>query len=317
MSIALSYLVLLLVAFYVIYKLRRAILKDKNAVVPLLILIPRKKEGTESIHSQKDIQLTNELYNRLLEFKIWFAIEVVVENIGEEIKFFIFINRSNENRVRQLIKSLWPNSDAPEVDYYDLFSSVGTGSTAVSYLAQVKPYLTPLTTDSNVFIRILQCLSELSTVAESAAIQWIVKPAHSQIKYDISSQITQLQNNKIPNEQINQHFHLTKENVKALEAKVSQHLAQANCKLAVHTASNARTVQDIQKIASIFQNSHSSLQFNQVELKPFKNQESAIEQFLQHKFVPELEMILNTTEIASLFHLPGQNTPNPKIQRHQ
>lgn len=315
MSLTLSYIILLLVAIYAVYKLRALIQKDKNAIIPLLILIPKEKGETHLQHSQKDIQLTNELYKRLLEFKIWFAIEAVVESIGEEIKFFIFINRSNEHRVREIIQSLWTNSEAPEVDYYNLFSSMGDGQTKISYLAQAKPYLIPLTTNNDTFSRLLHCLSELNVIGESAAIQWIIKPAHSKIKYDISSQITQLQKNKVPDKQIHQDFHLTQESVRALEEKINQPLAAVNCRLAIHATNNKRAEQILKKITLVFEEPHSNTQFNQIELNSFKKPDLAIENFLRHKFMPEIEMILSTAEIAPLFHLPGQNTPNSKIQR--
>jgi len=302
--------------------MRRALILDQNAIIPLLILIPKKSKHPVKNHTKQDIALTEQLYARLIDLKIQFAIEVVVENIGEEIKFLIFVSRRHEDQVRELIQSLFTNAEVPEVDYYDLFSSAPTDQnpeigkhTLVGYLSQTKPYLNPLTTGSDSFSQILQYLSELKVVGEATSIQWIVRPAHSKIKFDVSAHINQITAGQIPTSQIHPHLVVNKDTVRLLEEKISKPLIATNCRIAIHTSNPKSTATAFGKITTIFNQSHSQEHLNQVVLHKSKNQAQSLYYLLNHQFLPEEEMVLNTDELAALFHLPGQDTAIAKIKR--
>ena len=323
MPLVLSYSIIILLGLYGGFRLAKIISQDKNALTSFLILLPQKSKNPGPYHSQADIELSNELYKRLIEFKIPFSIEAVVESIGDEIKFYIFASRQYEKKINQIITSLWPGAETPEVDY-EIWSSSASNEefkpgkhTIVSYLNLKEPYSTPIQVNSDIFSPILQSLSSLKTIGEAVSIQWVIKPAHPNIKRDIGAKINEIYSGdpeKI--EQTNsEDFVLTPESIKKLEWKASQPLVATNCRIIAHSVSPRRTEQISENINELFQDAIKDNQSNHLSAKPIKDQEKHLQAFLDHDLDPAQEMILNTAEVSQIFHLPGGKSA-PKVKRN-
>jgi hypothetical protein len=325
--LALSYLLIFFIAAAALLLLGRIIekrmMRERRRWVRLLVIIPQGIAMPLTEHRPHEIALSVDLYKRLHEHGIDFTLETAVHAIGEEIHFYICTRAASTPLTTRLIESLWHASYVTPVDEYDLWSAGMTnenGRWAIGHLTQDRPYCIPLKTSQKgkfePFSGILRHLSELETVGEAAAIQWVVRPADPRLMHDAAKHLERFGRGEYhPSRHVHEEFILTPATIKTLEEKIRSPLFVVNARLvAATTTGNAHRI--LRDLASHFvAGSMTSTNHNSFKLVEAKHPEKALEAFFARRFEPAQEMVLTAEEIATYFHLPGASTALPKSKR--
>jgi hypothetical protein len=325
--LAMSYLLIFFIAAACLLLLGRMIeqkmTSERRRWVRLLVIIPQGIAMPLAEHRPHEIALSTDLYKRLHEQSIDFTLETAVHAVGEEIHFYLCVRAIHVEVATRLIESLWHTSHIAAVDEYDLWSTGMTekgGRWAAGYLSQARPYCIPLKTAKKghfePFSGILGHLSELETVGEAAAIQWVVRPADSRLMHDAARHLEQFNKGEYhPSRHVHEEFLLTPETIKVLEEKINSPLFIVNCRIVAATATgNAHRV--LHDLASHFEaGSTTSNNHNNFKLIEPKNPEKILAGFFSRQFEPAQEMVLTAEELATYFHFPGSSTALPKIRQ--
>ena len=320
MTLLLTYLLIVILAILAAYHLRGIIRAEEAKLVPLLVIIPSSLKRGQAPLSKGSIplpdqELSEELYKRLQKQRVPFSIEAVVQSVGEEISFYLSVNKKYQKKVTQLIKSLWPTAYVDEADSYEPWATIdeaGSEATILTTVTLSKPYGLPLKTRSTTrhnqdsFAPVLECLAKLKTVGESAIIQWIVRPANPGLLRDLGTVIASLeQGDYKTNNHIHNQFLLTKHNLPILKEKVGSPLLAANCHILVHAQSESRAEQITNELTQALCDLSSGDNYNQLQANQPKNQTNAVTTFLDHRFIESNELIISARELAGAFHLSG------------
>lgn len=303
--------------------IEKLVMQKRHGWVRLLVIVPQGLINPFANHRPHEIDLSADLYKRLNELNIPFALETAVHNVGEEIHFYISVPTLYSKTTAQLIESLWSNGYVRTAEDYELWlgnSPKNHGHVSAGYLSQAKPYCVPLKSSHRghfePFLGILRHMSNLAAVGEGATIQWVVRKADPHLAIDIGNHLQKFRRGEYhPSRHVHEHFILTPKTIKLLEEKVSSPLFAVNCRII--TAATTDTAENLlSHLASHFEaGSTTGDQHNNFKLVKPKQIDRLLDAFLSRRFEPSQEMILTADELATYFHLPGSTTSVPKIKR--
>lgn len=304
-----------------------------------LIKIPiyslKEKENT---NLKQEISVTEQLISALGSFKRPFIFEVAVPYLGEEIHFYCAVNKNISDVLIKQIESLWPDAIVEKIEDYNIFNS--QGYTLAAYVVQKERFLLPIRTyqelDLDTFLPILGSLTKINEIGEGAALQYIIKPSPG-FKKEILTAINNLKKgyklkdvlniNLLPNSisEVAEALKAKDQNkeqkekiiddlaVKALEMKSSKPLFAVNIRLVASASTLNQAELILNSMAEGFAQFSAPLR-NELKVVKVKNPKKLIYQFSFREYDVNKSMILNTEEIASLFHLPTSATQIPKIK---
>jgi len=318
--------------------------KAKKALVEQLsmklfrIKLPREsKEGREL---KREISISEQLISALASFKKPFAFEVAVPHVGEEIHFYLSVPQVAGEAVIRQIQALWKDADVSLVDDYNVFNP--SGAISAFSLSQKDYYVVPLRTyqefESDTFLSVLGGLARINEVGEGCAIQYIVRPAEKTAKKNIKKAIEELRKGKSVREVIYgetfDNFSLgeisevaTKGNValekkeeknvdermaKILEGKVSKPLFLVNVRVIASAPSESQAKAITDGIAAGFAQ-FSAPERNEINIRYYKKPETLIHKFIFREHSKEETMVMNSEELASIFHLPTAFTEVSRV----
>ncbi|MBI3638433.1 type IV secretory system conjugative DNA transfer family protein [Candidatus Wolfebacteria bacterium] len=318
---------------------RRHLAKSLNLQL-LSIRLPQKTKPEEKEKDFKDeINLSAQLFGILSGLKSYSAMEVAVHHIGGEICFYIAVPRESKEAVSRQIEGLWKDAQVQLTNDYNIFNSNGLSEGI--YIQQNLSYVLPIRTyvESGVdtFGPILSGLSKIKEIGEGVAVQILIGPSPKTAKKSIVHMIESLKKgfklkdvlksgSGIGLRDIKKALLASKENeikekqekiideeaIKTLEAKISKPLVSVNLRVLASAATKPEVDSILEGIWGSF------IQFNaplRQELKVFKPRsfKKLIYQFCFREFDDAHAMILNTEELASLFHLPLFSSDVPRI----
>lgn len=173
-------------AYFIVKLIGRRRLRDSLQSVLLLVRIHKgtAESGGEN-DFKKEINLTEQLLGGLASLKKPFVLEIAVPHVGEEIHFYISVQRLVKEVAIKQIQGLWANASVEEAgDDYNIFNPHGTFIGA--YLKQSENYSLPIRTyqeiGSDTFSGIIGALSKMNEIGEGAAVQILARPAASDTK---------------------------------------------------------------------------------------------------------------------------------------
>jgi len=308
----------------------------------LLVRLPQKQIKDISAEAKAtawkdEINMSAQLFGILSGLKSPFGLEAAVHHIGEEIHFYVSAQKESIEFVSRQIEGLWKEAKVELIDDYNIFNS--TGISQGIYLKQKISFALPLTTyteaNLDTFAPILSGLSKISEIGEGAAIQILCKSAGSEAKKSISQMIEKLkkgarfddvlkeptikfkdiQNALNPKQAEKEKAEkiIDTEAIKILESKITKPLLVVNLRVMVSAASQYQADTILDSIAGSFSQFSAPLRQELKIIKP-RNPKNLIYQFSFREFDNSQSMILNTEELASLFHLPALSTDIPKIK---
>lgn len=304
----------------------------------LLVKIPRenkKEEGKDEVKAQ--IGKFEQLLANLTSVKDPFVFEVAVPHVGEEIHFYIAVPKKWSEVASKQIQGLWNGAAVESVsDDYTIFNAQGTSVAA--YVRQEERYVLPIRTyqelESDSFGAILGSFAKVNEVGEGAALQCVVLPARSKVKNEIRKTIDFLKRGTPLKEILATSFLDTlksfgktvrqgdekkeekvvdEQAVKALEEKISKPLFEVNIRLLASAGSPFQANDLLEGLAAGLEQ-FSAPERNVLAVVKPKQAGKLIYQFIFRQFDRRQKMILNSAELASLYHFPLSSTDTPRVK---
>lgn len=251
-----------------------------------LLLLKFPKEERKGKNFKEEIRVCEKFFDLLGELKQLIILETAVHHVGEEIHFYIAVDASAVNLVSRQIQKIWPAVQLSVADDYDVFNPQGFNEGA--YLKLTHEFSLPLRTyeqsETDTFAPILAVLAKLEEIGEGAAIQLIIQPAPKAIQRQIK---------KSP--------------------KAAKPLFKVNLRLVVSAPSQYRVKEIFEDLINTFSR-FSGLQENELKAVKPQNIKKFHFGFCFREFDEEQAMILNSEELASVYHFPTNSVFIPRIK---
>ncbi len=269
--------------------------------------------------------------------------EIAVPHIGEEIYFYVAAPKGFETFIEKQIHGFYPSASVEPIEDYNIFSS--KAETSGAFLSLSKKYILPFRTYQNLEAdpsgSITNALSKIVGDTEGGVLQIVLRPAKqgwNQLAINTAksmaegkgfgaaigsqSRISQtkefFETSKKPGETSEKSKALSsidEETIKALKEKASKPGFEANVRFLTSAETKERSEQLLSHIKGSFDQLSSptlnSLKSNDVRKKRLKK---LIYHFSFRLFNEKEKMILNSEEIASIFHFPLPTLETPRIK---
>jgi hypothetical protein len=283
-------------------------------------------------------------------FSLWFrprpyfVLELAQEAIGEEINFYVAVDRSQKGLLEKQLLAVFPRAQLREKkDDYNIFSFGGANAGAVAGLKTnsvlpIKTYdklsVDPLEIISNAFSKLKE--------GEGLALQIIVSPAGDSLSRKIKNIITSVRKGKSTAKALQGEGGLTKDIFKAvtdifsgpakkkedqvvrpvdeefinlLNSKASRRAMLANIRLLASAKTKEEAKVVLNELKSAFSQfdepNANTILFKDLEGKKL---EKLFYQFSFRIFDENEAYFLNTAELTSLFHFPVVPLATPKVK---
>lgn len=301
----------------------------------LLVRVPRETTAAGDAKSQLAAQLApaEQLFAGLLALKESVSYEVAVPHIGEELHFYVSVPREMTEAVTRQVQGLWPAASVTrEEGDYNIFTPGGAVSAA--YVTAKDSHALPIRTyqelGSDPTAAILGGFTKLSGIGQGAALQVMVRPAPKDaskglqklleglkqgrklkdllpsIGSTLSSMATTSAKEEIPGKP-------DEELVRALEGKVSKPLAWVEMRVVASAPTQQEADQILEGIAAGFAQ-FSAPRRNELRVSKPRSQKGIIHEFSFREFTGTHASLLNTEELASLYHFPVAGTELARVK---
>jgi len=339
-SVLISLIILVLVAIgvlvFIVIKMRH---KESLDHVLLLVRLPRDedKEGASQKERLLDgINKTEQLFAALSGMEKPVVFEVSVHHGAEDIFFYAAVPRPSVDFLSRQVQGLFPDAVVEETSDYNIFAHQG-GSTC-AYLALKESYVLPLRTyreaEVDTFAPILSAFSKLSETGEGASLQLVLLPATKHVKSNIVNAIERLQKGEalkkvlkdsITNELVSmvrskknkdgeaETKIVDESSIEALREKSARALFYTNVRLVASGETADRAEDILLGLAGAFSQFSAPTRNQLLLVKPRRRKQF----FFQYSFREHdsrQAIVLNTAELASIFHLPAASTDVPRIK---
>lgn len=265
-----------------------------------------------------------------------FSFEVVASN--NKIAFFVVMPPDKERYLEQQIHAYYPDASIEQVPDYNIFTP--QSQIVGAYLKTKKHFVFPLHTYQKMEVdpmnSLINIISKLEK-GESIAIQYVVQSAkkewHSisrriisniQKKNSISEGIkaggflyeaaNTLKTSSDKPESLGNQKRLTpqeEELLKSMEEKNAKAGLNVNIRLVVSAPSKEKAVMYLNNISDCFME-YNHYSYGNSFSRAMKSPRQ-VSDFIYRRFNPKIASLLNTEELASLFHFPLKNAETPNI----
>ncbi|MEX2027937.1 MAG: hypothetical protein WD988_00365, partial [Candidatus Curtissbacteria bacterium] len=238
-----------------------------------------------------------------------FSLEIVA--FPEQVKFFISCPRSMHDLVEKQIHGAYPGAEVAEVEEYNIFSE--NGKLAYASLRLKKGEYYPIKTYKELatdpLSQITSALAKIES-GEGAAVQILVEPASSKWRTHGKHYVSKTKSAELSPKG---HGHAPDpKKMEAIENKTSKPGFEAVIRIVVSakTAEEAKTHLD--NIKSTF--AQFSSDFNGFGGVKIRMKKQFLVDFV-YRYMPIFgkKSVLNTEELATLFHLPNKTVETPGI----
>ncbi len=318
---------------------KRHVVKNLN-LVTLLVSLPQK-ESTDDMAFLRDIALSEQLLSALSAIPEPITLEMAVHSSGEQIYFYLAVPRSHKEFASRQIQGFFPEANIKQSTDYTIFAD--NPFNAGVYLKTDQPDMVPIRTykesEADSFSALVSTFSRLHTEGEGASLQLVLRPAKPNFLAKTKSIINKLKqgekwksltggNNSLDvasdlvTSFIGEKKEVARDNlpkeidddkVTALEKKISKPLFEANIRI-VAAADSTQKAEDIILSASGAFAQFSAPNRNSFKVITPKKNKKLIAEYIFRDFNQGASIVLNTEELASIFHLPTTSTNVPRIK---
>jgi hypothetical protein len=303
----------------------------------------------ELITALSRMKFTNGFWKSLIIDRPSIVFEIANPSNSEEIFFYFAVPKMFREGVEKQVHSFFPSASVEKVKDYTIFSPGSSVAVATLGLSAHKalPLKTYRTLDGDPLNSISNALSKLDTKNEGAAIQLLLTPADghwrkegmkiaqymqdghrlqaAKSKVTFSGKALRMSNEIVRGLATNQteeqaqfekQVALTPEEqelIKSIDTKVRKGAFAVNIRLLASADTDARA----EEILSHLENSFSQFEnhgVNHFTVKKRKKSKHIVYDYIFRNFDNETAVVLNTEEIASIFHFPISTTETPKIK---
>ncbi len=315
--------------------LRRSLAERLELKLYSVRLPLQSREGKQVLD---EIAISERLFGALLSFRKPFALEVAVPNIGEEIRFYVSVPGRYGDALTRQVHSLWDGADVRPSDDYNVFNYAGV--TAAAWVQQRERFVLPIRTyrevNSDTFLSLMGGLTKINQVGEGGAIQVIARPAAPKQGTAIRSALGVLRKGWKLKDVLKNNFAISISDVteatatkpkagagadqpvidepaiKALESKLAKPLFEVNVRLVASAPSQFQADSILDGLAAGF-SQFGATDRNELKVVRPRNTGELAYQFSFRLFQDAQNMVLNTEELASLFHFPTAFTEMSRI----
>lgn len=270
-----------------------------------------------------------------------FAFEIVAHH--GIIAFYMVAPRGQETYFEHQLNAIYPEAVVEQVKDYNLFTPHATIVTALAHSSgdNILPLKTYQKDDADPLNSIINAMSKVGE-GEGVAVQYVIRSAradwHSRARrvvrkahetgslkeafgssfaheaMKLASDIGSSSKSKNQTEQKNQKRLTAKEEevLKGIEEKNSKAGLDVNLRLIASAPTETRARAMLNELSASFSQYNYYEYGNSLKLKVGKNQE-AISDFIFRRFKEPHGFLVNTEEMASLYHLPLKNAETPNI----
>jgi len=296
--------------------------------------------------------IREEMAKRIIYGPFYLSFEIATPIDSNEIFFYVSVPKKFQSIIEKQINSFYQDAEIKRVDDYNIF--VPNGGSAASYMTLNRRYIFPIKTyrhlENDPLSSITGALSKIP-IGEGAALQVIVKPIGNVWQKESREAIKTMQKgkgfegnyseasfavkalkefmniilagNKTGEERKQEEIQVKltpaqEEIIKSVEEKSSKIGFETNVRL----VTSASTKERAQALLKELENSFT--QFNAPDLNSFKITETffdkakflnrTIYNFIFRNFEKKRRVILNTEEMASIFHFPIATTDTPQVK---
>jgi len=283
-------LILLLIIVWLFSKLRFASWQmvggDSSFSRHSLLLFKFPKSEGAGKNFKDEIKISERFFNLLSHFDRKVVFETAVHHVGEEIHFYLAGDEKTVNFVGEQIHVLWPEVQANIVEDYDIFNHQGFNDGV--YLKLSHEFSLPIKTyekaSADTFAPILAVLAQLEEIGEGAALQIVLRPADKAARRKIAN-----------------------------KEKLSKPLFKVNLRLVASAPSQFRLKEILGNFIDSF-SQFSDIRENELKVIKPKNIKDFYFGFAFRQFDEQETMILNSEELASIFHFPISSGAFPRIK---
>lgn len=265
-----------------------------------------------------------------------FSFEIVSHK--NRIAFYIVSPKSLARYVEQQVHAYYPEASIEEVEDYNIFQAK-TMALAANIKTQ-KKFLFPIKTYQKLEVdtlnSVINVMSKLKA-DESLAIQYIVRSAHPSWHFKIKTIVKKIQKTNSINDGLNANNFFSvlssifsspkkegdvntkrlsaveEEMLKSIEEKNSKAGLDVNIRIVASTKSREQSKNYINNIANAFTECNNFSYGNIFTRSMFANQKTLLRNFIFRRFNEKTSFLLNTEELATVFHFPLKHTETPNI----
>ncbi len=252
----------------------------------LLLKFPKEDKEIRQLADKDEIRLSEKFFNLLSQLDNPVIFETAVHYVGDEIHFYLIGDEKTLNFISRRIKMHLPGIQLSVVEDYDIFNPEGFNEGA--YLKLAHDFSLPIRTYEkagiDTFAPILAVLAKLEEIGEGAALQIILKPAPRSIRQKITN-----------------------------KEKFAKPFFWVNLRLVASAPSQFRVKEIFENLINNF-SQFSGLEENELKVAKPKNIKKFHFAFSFREFDKDEEMILNSEELASIFHFPTSSMVVPRIK---
>jgi len=349
----LIYLIIFLVGFFVIFLIAGLILgraKSRGRVIRalnmslFLVRLPRETKTDFSLEEKKSrIAVMEQFLSSLTSLKekgflkTFFygqpnvVLEIAVPFSTSEISFYLAGPRKQEEFLEKQIHGFYPQALVEKIKDYNIFNP--EGQCAGGFFKLEKTNILPLKTYKELEVdpleNISNTLTKIEEVGEGGAIQIILKPASrgwNKLGLSIAKRMNEglsledaLKGKVIkkpkPEEPQPKVSPLAEETIKALQTKAGKVGFEANIRVLFSAQKEERSQELLSHVEGSFQQ-FSSPNFNSLKLERIKGNllKKLCFNFSFRLFSNRERIILNSEELASIFHFPLIQLISPKVR---
>lgn len=328
----------LIVAGIVLWKLFFSREKFGGLGLRLLMVKVARADEREVLTADRlaeEINRTEQLLGALSAIEEPIVFEIAVHNAAAEIHFYLAVPTASVDYAQREIQGIFPDSQVLPVEDYTIFSS--SSASSVAYLDLKDYFPLPLRTyrdlGADTFAPIVSTFSKLQEVGEGASFQLILKPAPKAKKVVLDSADRLKKGEKIKDvlrteiiraKDFKHHFVpekkktegapqiIDEESLRALQSKASKPLFYVNARLIASAPTEDKAEDLLLGIAGSFSQLGAPVRNHVSVVRPEKPKKT-LYQYAFREYDSSHAMVLNTEEIASMFHLPTPSTDVPRI----
>lgn len=302
-----------------------------------LIRLPREEHDGKDLKTE--LAKFEQLATSLASFKKPIVFEVAVPHIGEEIHFYASVPLASGEAFTKQVRSVWTDADVRQAEDYNIFNYAGSSMAALVrerdfFGVPIRSYAE---SESDPFATILSGLSKINEVGEGAALQVIIRPASRdqagkvksalnkvrlgkplQKSFDeselseIISKFKKALNPDKKEEKKEEKKEVNAELVGALERKLGKQFFEVNIRIVSSAPSEYQARAILESLAGGFSQFEAPNR-NEFRVSIPKNPGNLISAFSFREFKGEDAIVLNTEELASIFHFPTAFTETQNI----
>lgn len=331
---------LIVVIVLLIWKLTKKSKFENLDFKNLEIKLPfEKKKDSENPRPLEAINQSEQLITALVAMKKPFCLELAVHSIGEAIHFYISIPADSVTFTTRQIQGLFPDAQVLPITDYTIFGK--NTETVGGFLRLEGSGLLPVRTykesEVDTFAPILNSFSKISEQNEGAAFQLVVRPSSPSAKKKVQDLINLLKkgekfdrasklvsggvgefvetlktpNKKKDSERIEPVI-VDDAAIEALQKKIAKPLFDVNARILVSSDDKVRSDDLFLSIANALGQFSAPLRNGFEIIKPSRLPK-LVYRYVFRVFAEDERIILNSEELASVFHLPVGQTQIPRL----